>query len=92
MIQVTEKAKDELKRVLTDNVDNPLAGLRLVYDETEIVLGLRIDVEEDKDVVIEHLGSKVLIVKEDLAGQLDEFMIDIEEGEEKSQLVIQRKQ
>ena len=30
MLRVTEAAKKELKRMLAEKVDNPLAGLRLV--------------------------------------------------------------
>jgi len=57
MMGVTERARQELERILLDNVDNPEAGLRLTARESGR-LGLAIDVERPGDQVVEHDGSK----------------------------------
>jgi Fe-S cluster assembly iron-binding protein IscA len=91
MLGLTDKAKDELKNLLNDKVDNPLAGLRLIFDETKSMLALHIDIEEEGDVVFTHEGSKILIVKEAVANILGGFSIDVDESDKGKQLVIQKK-
>ena len=63
MITVTESAKKELQNILSANVDNPQARLRLTTDN-QGQLGLGIDVEQAGDQVVEHEDSKVLVVEE----------------------------
>ena len=87
MIGVTERAKEELKRILTDNVDNPQAGLRLTAGESG-QLGLGIDIETKDDQVVEHDGSKVLIVENGLAASLEEITLDVEDTAEGPNLVL----
>ena len=91
MIGVTERAKQELKRILTENVDNPQAVLRLVTGE-EGQLGLGIDVETKNDQVVEHEGSKVLIVENGLATSLKGITLDVEDTTEGAKLVIVKDQ
>ena len=87
MIGVTELAKKELKKILTDNVDNPSACLRLrVTGEGR--LGLGIDVEMPDDKIVEYEGSKLLLVEQELADSLEDVAIDVEDSDEGSQLVI----
>lgn len=87
MIGVTERAKQELKKILTDNVDNPQAGLRLTTNESQ-QLGLGLDIEREEDQVVEYDGSKVLIVEKGLADSLSEVSLDVEDTPEGPKLVI----
>lgn len=87
MIDVTERAKQELKRILTENVDEPLAGLRLTTGESG-QLGLGIDIETVGDQVVEHEGSKVLIVEKELATGLKGVTLDVEDTTEGPKLII----
>ena len=87
MIGVTERARHELKRVLSDNVDNPQAGLRLTTSSTG-QFGLGIDIEAPGDQVVEHEGSKVLLVEQELVDQLEGVTIDVEDTPEGPKLAI----
>jgi Fe-S cluster assembly iron-binding protein IscA len=87
MLQVTESAKQELKKILSAKVDEPMAGLRLnVGNPGEF--GLSIDVEEPGDQVFEHEGVKVLLVEQGLASSLEGVTIDYQDTPEGSRLVI----
>jgi Fe-S cluster assembly iron-binding protein IscA len=87
MIGVTERAKAELKNILDAHVDYPLACLRLTANEQGSI-GLTIDIEMPDDAVIEYQGTKLLVIKQEMADQLENIAIDIEDTEEGSQLVI----
>lgn len=61
MITVTERAKEELKRVWSANVGDPEVGYRL----TPVAIGeynLVPDREKEGDHVVEHEGAKILLV------------------------------
>ena len=87
MIGATDRAKQELKRILDANTDKPEACLRLTADD-QGQLGLAIDVERQGDQVIEHADSKVLLVEKDLADTLEGITIDVEDTPEGAKLVI----
>ena len=87
MIGVTERAKQELKKMLLADADDPLAGLRLTATDQD-KLGLSIDVETPGDTVVEHEGSKVLMVEQQLSDQLQGFTIDVEDTRQGAKLVI----
>jgi Fe-S cluster assembly iron-binding protein IscA len=87
MLNVTEQAKDELKRLLTAKVDWPGARLRLM-DRGGGRLGLSIDIEAPGDIVMEHDGVKLLLVESGLASRLDDVTLDIERGDGRAELVI----
>ena len=87
MIGVTERAKQELKRVLSDKVDDPQAVLRLTATG-EGKLGLGIDIESPGDEVVEHEGSKVLLVEKGLASSLQGLTLDVQDTAEGPQLAI----
>lgn len=78
MIAVTERAKQELKGLLSEKVDNPLAVLRLISTD-QGQLGLSIDIEAPADKVVEHEGAKVLVVEPELAGSLEGVTLDVED-------------
>ena len=90
MIDVTERAKKELKALLTKNVDHPMACLRLRTNE-EGKLGIGIDVETPGDKVIEYEGSCLLVVESKLAATLEGVAIDVVDGDDGSELVITNK-
>ena len=87
MIGVTDRAKQELKNILDDNTDDQESGLRLVTNE-QGQIGIAIDKERPGDNVVEHNGSKVLLVEEALASQLVGITIDIENAPEGPRLAI----
>ena len=90
MIEVTERAKQELQRLLVANVDWPGALLRLV-DRGNGVLGLGIDIQAPEDEVIEHNGKALLLVKPKLADNLERMTLDADNSPEGLQLVIVEK-
>ena len=90
MVDVTERARKELKRILTSTVDNSYARLRLVA-RGQGNLGLGIDIELPGDEVLEHEGSRLLLVEHGLATSLEGVAIDVDETEEGIQLVICQK-
>jgi Fe-S cluster assembly iron-binding protein IscA len=87
MIDVTERAKKELKALLTNNVDHPMACLRLRTNE-EGKLGIGIDVETPGDKVIEYEGCALLVVETKLANTLEGVAIDVIDNDGSNELVI----
>ena len=75
MLKVTQRAKEELKRILSAKVDNPKAGVRLTASGPD-KFGLGIDVEKPGDQVVKHKSSKVLLVEQGLAGSLEGQTLD----------------
>jgi Fe-S cluster assembly iron-binding protein IscA len=90
MIGVTNRAKHQLKKILSDKVDTPQARIRLVH-RGEGKIGLGIDVEKPNDQIIEFGGSKVLIIEQSLADRLTGITLDVEETEEGLKLVLLEK-
>jgi len=87
MINVTEQAKEELKRLLATSVDWPGARLRLM-DRGRGKLGLGIDIESEDDLVVVYDGDGLLIVDADLASRLSRITLDVDGTEEGAELVI----
>lgn len=87
MVGVSDRARQELKKILTTNTDEPEACLRLTTDE-QGQLGLAIDMERDGDKTVEHEDFRVLVVEKDLANALQGITIDVEETSEGARLVI----
>lgn len=87
MINVTEKAKPVLKRILTANVDMPQGRLRLM-DRGQGKLGLGVDIEMPGDELVEYDGSTVLVVENGLATNLKGVTLDAEDRVKGSELVI----
>lgn len=89
MLNVTESAKQMLKEALVANTNDPEAGLRLVPDESgqfTLVLGHK----EKGDQVVEHEGSKVLLVDRELSGGLAGETLDCKDSPEGSRLVMSK--
>lgn len=87
MIDITESARYELKRLLSSKVDNSYARLRLIA-RGKGNLGLGIDIELPGDEVMEHEGSGLLVVERELAASLKGITIDVDDTAEGPQLVI----
>lgn len=87
MIYVTERAKQELKRLLNASVDWPGARLRLM-DRGQGRLGLGIDIETKDDHIIAYNGTKLLIVGPELATGLQQITLDVDDTPDGVELVI----
>ncbi|MFC1933073.1 hypothetical protein ACFLXU_05555 [Chloroflexota bacterium] len=87
MIVVTDRAKQELKKLLYNKVENWYAGLRLTVND-QGKMGLGIDVEMPGDRVVEYGGSKVLLVEQGLDSSLKDITLDVEDTGEGSELLI----
>jgi len=75
MLKVTQRAKEELKRILSTKADNPQAGVRLSASGQD-KFGLGIDVEKPGDQIVKHKRSKVLLVENELATSLEGQTLD----------------
>lgn len=87
MINVTESAKEELKRILTRSVNWPGARLRLM-ERGQGKLGLGVDIKSENDRVIEYQGDILLIVDAALASRCDLITLDVDNTEEGTEIVI----
>jgi Fe-S cluster assembly iron-binding protein IscA len=87
VIEVTDRAKDELKRLLVASVDWPGARLRLL-DRGQGKLGLGIDIEKKDDRVVEYEGEVLLIVEAGLASRLNGVAIDVDNTPAGVELVV----
>jgi len=88
MIDVTKRAKQELRKILSAKVDNPLAGLRLITSGPRGQFGFSIEVEMPGGRVVEYEGSKVLLVERELATRLEGHTLDIEDTADGPGLVL----
>jgi len=77
MIGVTERAKEELKKIIDKKVDYPGAGLRLTASGRGN-FGLKIDAEASGDRVVKHEGLTVLLVEGRLDNGLKEHTLAFE--------------
>ena len=75
MLTVTEGAKQHLKKALLAGIDDPDVGIRLTVDASG-KYGVTLDRETPDDHVMEHEGSKVLIMGHEVADQLAEVVLD----------------
>jgi Fe-S cluster assembly iron-binding protein IscA len=90
MINITERAKRELKRLLDAKVDWPGARLRLM-DRGQGKLGLGIDIEAPGDQIIEYEGTRLLIIEPELANNPKVITLDVDDTPEGVELVISEK-
>ena len=90
MIKITERAKQELKRLHDTNVDWSGAFLRLM-DRGQGKLGLGIDLEARGDRAVKYDGKKVLIVDSKLARKIRGITLDVNDTLNGAELVISEK-
>jgi Fe-S cluster assembly iron-binding protein IscA len=87
MLNVTERAKQELRGLLMANAYSPETGLRLTFG-TEGQFGVTLDKERADDQMIEYEGAKVLLVTKELANILEKTTIDVEDTPEGARLAM----
>ena len=87
MINITERAKKALKKILAANVDLSQGRLRLM-DRGQGKLGLGIDIEMPGDELVKHDGLTILVIERGLAANLKRVTLDVEDGGNGSKLVI----
>ncbi len=87
MISVTERAKHELRKLLSENVDIVEARLRLL-DRGGGVLGIGVDIEMPGDYVVECEDKRVLVIEPRLASNLDNITLDVDVTPEGTELVL----
>jgi len=89
MIVVTDNARVELKKLLSENSGESDALLRITANE-EGQLGLILDREQPGDNVVEHEGTKVFAIEGDLAGHLNGVTLDVEETPDGPMLMLRQ--
>ena len=87
MINVTDRAKSELKKLLDESVDWPGARLRLL-ERSSGSLGLGVDIEDKNDMIVEYEGMKLLLIEDGLASRLDCITLDVDDTPEGIELII----
>jgi len=89
MLNVTERARAKLKKLLTtESVDRSVA-LRL-GETMSGKLGVFADRERPDDQVVEHEGTAVLLIGREIAENVEGTTIDYEEGDPGPGLVIKK--
>ena len=82
MVMVTERAKEELGNILaTAGISDSEVGLRLTSTAPG-QFGLTTDNEREADQVVEHGGSKVLLIGTELTEILEGVTIDCQDSPE----------
>jgi len=89
MIVVTDNARVELKKLLSENSGETDALLRLTAND-EGQLGLILDHEQPGDNIVEHEGTKVFAIEGDLASHLDGVTLDVQETPEGPVLMLKQ--
>jgi len=90
MLRVTDSAKQHLKATLLAHTEAPETGLRLCLEPSGR-LSLVLDKEGYGDQVVEHEGSKVLLVESGrLFWLLEEATLDAQDTPDGPKLVIDK--
>jgi len=87
VINITERAKQMLKKILNANVDFPEGRLR-VMDRGQGKLGLGIDIEMPDDELVKYEGSTILVIEREFAVNLKGITLDIEDSGKGPELII----
>jgi len=87
MLTVTEGAKELLKDILAPHTDDPDFGVRLTL-KPQRQFGLVTGRKSPRDHVVEHEGSIVLLVGQELSDDVDGLTLDTEQTPDGTRLVI----
>ena len=87
MLTVTEKAKQELKKILLARSNDTNKSLRIQFKEPAQV-SLVVDEEREEDQVIQLKGMNVLLIGKDIAPIFDGVVLDVREDQTGSKLVV----
>ena len=90
MLTVTDSAKQHLKELLLDHTDDPDVGVRLAPGMEPGRVAIVLDREGFGDDVVEHEGSKVLLVGPEVAQLIAGATLDTEDTHDGTKLVISR--
>jgi hypothetical protein len=90
MLAVTERAKKELKRIISAKINNPQESLRLMASNPSGQFALSIDSELPGDQVVKYKGSKVLLVGQVLAQQIAGRTLDTGDSPDGIKLVVHK--
>ena len=89
MLTVTEKAKQELKKILLARSNDTNKSLRIQFKEPAQV-GLVVDEEKEGDQVIQLGDMNILLIGEDVAQIFDGVVLDVREDQNGSKLVVRK--
>ena len=89
MLTVTEKAKQELKKMLLNRSEDTNKALRIEFKEPAQVT-LVVDEEKEGDQVIQLGGMNILLIGEDVAQIFDGVVLDVREDQNGSKLVVRK--
>jgi len=89
MLTVTEKAKQELKKMLLNRSEDTNKALRIEFKEPAQV-GLVVDEEKEGDQVIQLGDMNILLIGEDVAQIFDGVVLDVREDQNGSKLVVRK--
>lgn len=89
MLTVTEKAKQELKKMLLARSEDTNKALRIKFKEPAQV-GLVVDEEKKGDQVIQLGDMNILLIGEDVAQIFDGIVLDVREDQNGSKLVVRK--
>jgi len=89
VLTVTEKAKQELKKILLARSNDTNKSLRIQFKEPAQV-GLVVDEEKEGDQVIQLGGMNILLIGEDVAQIFDGVVLDVREDQNGSKLVVRK--
>jgi Fe-S cluster assembly iron-binding protein IscA len=90
MVKVTDKAKEELKKLLLSRTDDHESGIRLLYGSVG-QFGLGLSREKDGDEVVYSDGLKVLMIGNKFTRLLDGVTFDVENNVNKREFVMTKK-
>jgi len=88
MLQVSERAGVLLKETLLNERQEDNQVLRLHQRDNQIALGL--GVADETDVLFEHDGTLILAAPADLANELEDVIIELEDLPDGPRLVLMR--
>ena len=89
MLTVTEGAKQLLKGILTSHSDDPEVAVRLSFNPPS-EFGIVLDREAEGDQVVEHQGSKVLLVASELVPVVEGITLDVQDTPEGPKLTMSK--
>lgn len=81
MLTVTQDARQVLKEILANQSKDPEVGMRLVVQPQDKQFALLLDTEGQDDQLVEHEGSKVLLVAPNIAPLVEDMTLDVEKSE-----------
>jgi Fe-S cluster assembly iron-binding protein IscA len=88
MVKVTERARERLKNLLEDEVDDPSVGFRLEAASGQFAVFP--DRAEPDDQVVVHEGAVVLLVDREMVHTVGGVMIDYEEDQAGAHFVLKK--